>query len=123
CPFRCTPSVIASSHSLSTCSSLPSTSLLSPLSLHDALPISRFLPSRFFFEPYGKAVGRSGRGRPTAGAGHRARTPAANSWAKERSEEHTSELQSRFDLVCRLLLDKTIKTNLILQLMITFLIL
>src|SRR5699024_11398230 len=24
----------------------------------------------------------------------------------ERSEEHTSELQSRFDLVCRLLLDK-----------------
>src|SRR5699024_11510784 len=27
------------------------------------------------------------------------------SWAK-RSEEHTSELQSRFDLVCRLLLEK-----------------
>src|SRR5699024_12223008 len=27
----------------------------------------------------------------------------------ERSEEHTSELQSRFDLVCRLLLEK--KTN------------
>src|SRR5699024_11866990 len=26
--------------------------------------------------------------------------------APERSEEHTSELQSRFDLVCRLLLDK-----------------
>src|SRR5699024_12288372 len=26
-----------------------------------------------------------------------------------RSEEHTSELQSRFDLVCRLLLDKKIK--------------
>src|SRR5699024_12609703 len=25
-----------------------------------------------------------------------------------RSEEHTSELQSRFELVCRLLLDKTI---------------
>src|SRR5207249_5260715 len=25
---------------------------------------------------------------------------------KERSEEHTSELQSRFDLVCRLLLEK-----------------
>src|SRR5437868_13254266 len=29
----------------------------------------------------------------------------------ERSEEHTSELQSRFDLVCRLLLEKK-KTNL-----------
>src|SRR5699024_11540034 len=27
-------------------------------------------------------------------------------WIKQRSEEHTSELQSRFDLVCRLLLEK-----------------
>src|SRR5437868_13290959 len=27
-------------------------------------------------------------------------------WDKRRSEEHTSELQSRFDLVCRLLLEK-----------------
>src|SRR5699024_11428466 len=27
-------------------------------------------------------------------------------WVDERSEEHTSELQSRFDLVCRLLLEK-----------------
>src|SRR5699024_907481 len=27
-------------------------------------------------------------------------------WYKIRSEEHTSELQSRFDLVCRLLLEK-----------------
>src|SRR5207249_12316827 len=30
---------------------------------------------------------------------------------RDRSEEHTSELQSRFDLVCRLLLEKK-KTNL-----------
>src|SRR5437868_10044795 len=29
-----------------------------------------------------------------------------------RSEEHTSELQSRFDLVCRLLLEKKKNTNL-----------
>src|SRR5699024_11617836 len=29
----------------------------------------------------------------------------------ERSEEHTSELQSRFDLVCRLLLEKKNKTD------------
>src|SRR5207249_6216262 len=28
-----------------------------------------------------------------------------------RSEEHTSELQSRFDLVCRLLLEKKKETN------------
>src|SRR5271167_309812 len=39
--------------------------------------------------------------------------PTANSWVDNlpsstppRSEEHTSELQSRFDLVCRLLLEK-----------------
>src|SRR5699024_11958866 len=31
--------------------------------------------------------------------------------SKERSEEHTSELQSRFDLVCRLLLEKKKKKN------------
>ena len=31
-------------------------------------------------------------------------------WIK-RSEEHTSELQSRFDLVCRLLLEKKKKEN------------
>src|SRR5699024_11971480 len=29
----------------------------------------------------------------------------------KRSEEHTSELQSRFDLVCRLLLEKKKKNN------------
>src|SRR5699024_11533368 len=32
--------------------------------------------------------------------------PAPNSYRRSRSEEHTSELQSRFDLVCRLLLEK-----------------
>src|SRR5699024_11899034 len=32
-------------------------------------------------------------------------TPWDKAW-KYRSEEHTSELQSRFDLVCRLLLEK-----------------
>src|SRR5437868_11667810 len=31
---------------------------------------------------------------------------------KKRSEEHTSELQSRFDLVCRLLLEKKKKKTL-----------
>src|SRR2546421_8670340 len=31
-------------------------------------------------------------------------------WTQERSEEHTSELQSRSDLVCRLLLEKKKKT-------------
>src|SRR2546421_8057678 len=32
-------------------------------------------------------------------------------FAKKRSEEHTSELQSRSDLVCRLLLEKKKKNN------------
>src|SRR5438067_7650757 len=32
--------------------------------------------------------------------------PRARGGGVERSEEHTSELQSRFDLVCRLLLEK-----------------
>src|SRR5438067_3505349 len=34
------------------------------------------------------------------------RTSAAPGCSRHRSEEHTSELQSRFDLVCRLLLEK-----------------
>src|SRR5699024_11883030 len=34
------------------------------------------------------------------------RPASVPSAARERSEEHTSELQSRFDLVCRLLLEK-----------------
>src|SRR5207249_9154112 len=42
--------------------------------------------------------GRGGRD-PSAGSARR------RAW-RRRSEEHTSELQSRFDLVCRLLLEK-----------------
>src|SRR5207249_12096989 len=34
------------------------------------------------------------------------RSSGYSSWFHSRSEEHTSELQSRFDLVCRLLLEK-----------------
>src|SRR6266496_6589293 len=57
------------------------------LSLHDALPISRGLDDR-------QAVLDRQRLEPGR---HRVRG---------RSEEHTSELQSRRDLVCRLLLEK-----------------
>src|SRR5699024_12237206 len=35
-----------------------------------------------------------------------AATTSSSCWSSVRSEEHTSELQSRFDLVCRLLLEK-----------------
>src|SRR5438309_9078030 len=52
----------------------------------------------------------SGRRRSTAGGGRTIRHrlhPAAS----PRSEEHTSELQSQFHLVCRLLLEKKKKKN------------
>src|SRR6478672_13970028 len=55
------------------------------LSLHDALPISRPSPTSACCSP----------------------RPSASRWAPaSRSEEHTSELQSRSDLVCRLLLEQ-----------------
>src|SRR2546422_6837695 len=58
------------------------------LSLHDALPISD------------RGHRRVGLGEVDAGARHL--VPPA----RGRSEEHTSELQSRLHLVCRLLLEK-----------------
>src|SRR5947209_9663769 len=66
----------------------PATTEIYTLSLHDALPISH--RPRF----------------PAAGA---ARSQGCRGVARletERSEEHTSELQSRQYLVCRLLLEK-----------------
>src|SRR5437867_10796578 len=77
-----------------------------PLSLHDALPISRRDPRR---------VGRAERLRVLPGGGRtgedrvgRGAFPGAHGGALAeprellRSEEHTSELQSPYDLVCRL---------------------
>src|SRR5256885_3266638 len=48
--------------------------------------------------------------RPIAGTRRRGKTPAEDA-ALERSEEHTSELQSPCNLVCRLLLEKKKKDN------------
>src|SRR5207249_8562573 len=39
------------------------------------------------------------------------RFPNSSKQRRVRSEEHTSELQSRFDLVCRLLLEKKNRNN------------
>src|SRR5260370_13670739 len=39
------------------------------------------------------------------------RSRTASTWFKTRSEEHTSELQSHLNLVCRLLLEKKKNTN------------
>src|SRR2546425_5513440 len=76
------------------------------LSLHDALPISRHHVYRPRDEdlqlehPHGDEHGDG----PLVLARRRARR-------RERSEEHTSELQSLAYLVCRLLLEKKKKKN------------
>src|SRR5690349_24221889 len=83
------------------------------LSLHDALPISApptsAPPAPAWGEPSGAPAWEAPRTEEPA-------APPAPSWgapggapaaapAPARSEEHTSELQSRRDLVCRLLLE------------------
>src|SRR5262249_62112622 len=71
----------------------PAPTELYTLSLHDALPIS---PSRYLLA---RSMGST---RPARRSGRSAAT---------RSEEHTSELQSLTNLVCRLLLEKKKKTH------------
>src|SRR2546422_11702432 len=73
------------------------------LSLHDALPISSSCRRT---RGTWRGRRRSGTGSPGATAGTRPR---------KRSEEHTSELQSRLHLVCRLLLEKKKKNKLTLR--------
>src|SRR5207302_10851129 len=67
----------------------PSTSLIYTLSLHDALPISAL--------KWASSSRSSSRLRSM---------PRRCDQLRARSEEHTSELQSRENLVCRLLLEK-----------------
>src|SRR5256885_12557775 len=75
----------------------PATTEISPLSLHDALPISR---ERLAGQhTAARSRHRRGRWRP-------ARERAGTALWRARSEEHTSELQSPCNLVCRLLLEK-----------------
>src|SRR3712207_9473389 len=69
------------------------------LSLHDALPIWR-PGSRAARPSWAGLAGRSGAVRAAGAPGRGPRQRPA------RSEEHTSELQSRQYLVCRLLLEK-----------------
>src|SRR6267378_8405882 len=66
----------------------PATTEIYTLSLHDALPICAVRLPR------------------SAGDGATSWRPSRPSRISARSEEHTSELQSRRDLVCRLLLEK-----------------
>src|SRR5947209_13661732 len=73
------------------------------LSLHDALPISPSTPPSWHTSPRPSAPNLGPSPTPTP-------APWATCWPaaspKARSEEHTSELQSRQYLVCRLLLEK-----------------
>src|SRR5439155_24335136 len=61
------------------------------LSLHDALPISRWRDGRLWFSDF---------------QAHAVKSVSLAGDLCTRSEEHTSELQSRGHLVCRLLLEK-----------------
>src|SRR5437868_11783209 len=76
------------------------------LSLHDALPISGVHYRPRYRGDYRRASRSSSQsqGVSQVHAGFFDPDGPQNS----RSEEHTSELQSRFDIVCRLLLEKKI---------------
>src|SRR5207249_11856773 len=93
----------------------PPTDIFS-LSLHDALPISRYSQLRQFFEAELQRLSDQGQQRQAEILAKLEQLDrdlrvtieqSGNTVAAYiRSEEHTSELQSRFDLVCRLLLEK-----------------
>src|SRR5438105_11157130 len=68
------------------------------LSLHDALPISSTRSAS-------RRSSRRARAPSASSTMQASRATWMPSWPS-RSEEHTSELQSRVDLVCRLLLEK-----------------
>src|SRR5690349_24082204 len=80
------------------------------LSLHDALPIfdKGFVRRRPYGKPREIKCSEQWRRFDTLGEPPGIRRPrgVAPSLDGRRSEEHTSELQSRRDLVCRLLLEK-----------------
>src|SRR5699024_12436170 len=79
-------------------------------SLHDALPIFHLLRTTCDTVLVGTGTARIDQPTLTArrpdGALHPRQPLRAVMGTSARSEEHTSELQSRFDLVCRLLLEK-----------------
>src|SRR5947207_4582388 len=89
------------------------------LSLHDALPISaggRIRHHRRWYRrrrrrPGGGAGLRRRRAPPGVGRDRRLPPRLPRRRPAPRSEEHTSELQSHSDLVCRLLLEKKKSTR------------
>src|SRR5688572_32056567 len=75
------------------------------LSLHDALPISGAAVPQFDGGGYDPGAAR-GRGGDCCGPARRGARAFHRADPQSRSEEHTSELQSQSNLVCRLLLEK-----------------
>src|SRR5206468_7427764 len=99
-----------------------STTILYTLSLHDALPIScksSGTPTATSRRNGGAVLAMASNtsvklspangGRPVSTLN--IKLPKEKTSLAARSEEHTSELQSRSDLVCRLLLEKKKKTH------------
>src|SRR5690606_41952676 len=97
----------------------PRTSATSPLSLHDALPIFDHAEPERGGERAGHAAeatqhddrerlvaGYAAHGRLDQVVEQRDHDAGRGGERRARSEEHTSELQSRENLVCRLLLEK-----------------
>src|SRR2546429_1394637 len=89
-------------------------------------PRSTLFPYTTLFRSYHRTVARPGldpgrhpcgdsRGRPRR-ADHGGLLPGQH----DRSEEHTSELQSRLHLVCRLLLEKKKQTNVAAGVLLSF---
>src|SRR5699024_11663984 len=95
-------------------STTPSILQLAPVPNTPLLPYTTLFRSADLGAYSGGAAHRSAAGRPNPagrlrGALHRREIcgrPLLPDALGARSEEHTSELQSRFDLVCRLLLEK-----------------
>src|SRR5688500_20203751 len=86
----------------------PSTTENYTLSLHDALPI--------YAGPHRSQTRGTTRHAPDGGGRHQAdvqggHLPGGGGQEAVRSEEHTSELQSPCNLVCRLLLEKKNKDS------------
>src|SRR5439155_19686062 len=89
------------------CPNAPPPTEIYPLSLHDALPISeKRAPRRHEVRPPTQPADDWCADRQTLWHELEHRRTAGDIAICTRSEEHTSELQSRGHLVCRLLLEK-----------------
>src|SRR5437868_1713653 len=101
---------LATTNSIRSCFPDTTSPVIYTLSLHDALPISFRMG---FSDPETSPTISLSRSYRSQGARVRRNFPICELVENKerpilrlRSEEHTSELQSRFDLVCRLLLEK-----------------